>query len=1776
MINPIHTPALDIERSGNGSPKPSMTSRSGRVSSQSANLSSGGDDHSISSQKTKKRDKLRLFFRSAKHEDKAKEEDDHSGTKTHHRRAASTDNASAVSSLKVSSSETAPQPTSGPSEACSHIFSENVVSPTTGITLLNPDVRIESTPQLASCIAVLQRNTATSLQSKGLETASCRTKKDSWNTSTNRGEQEWIKAIKRDPIKQEHLRWLGSRLVEEFVKNAVKDPVAISEVVLLGPVLDQAHYRKLLNCFIEELNKSVLLDVDLLQGLVQLVQCASPTSLDADDLVKILSTLKVRLGETHHQSSEHQYHLTLAVARLLDVMAEPAYQVKDLPRVEEREPLAKVLAGLQGSSDPYLMYQALYAFQALQYVPDDESTLQTIMRHSLGAAESLIKVSGVIQLNFEGMLEGLKQIQKTVDETYGIAKSSYESVSSLIDSGRGLFDSLKKGLVSDHKQPWYPAVLTAKALCRTGQLKDFSTLVREVPCRRDARFQWGVNQLLGEIALDKTWELGLREQAVSFLGDLYLHDVEWGQDDSVKSWMLTILRKISDVSDPTVRAVALTFLQALTSDESTVVTHPYPLRYRLPIPAVSPLLGLVQEIPYLEYDLNDLRAQRLQEYSQNVYIPPHAKANLQASDNKDIVPLMTKVREFLESDGQVFLVLGDSGAGKSTFNRHLEHKLWDEYKPGGSIPLFINLPGIDNPCQDMIGKQLQIHGFKEDQIKEMKRHRQITLICDGYDETQLKVNLHAENLLNRKGQPDTRMIISCRSTYLGQDYRDQFRSQQSDRYSAAAANLYTEVVIVPFSRDQIVDYVDQFVRDPEVHKLIGNSTVWRTKKYMDMLRSIPNLMELVKNPFLLSLSLRALPNMVKDGTDITMITVTRLTLYNSFIDQWLDISKRRLRTIKFAAEEESALQELLEEGFAAAAVEFLKRLAAAIFKEQDGNPVVQYTPRSDKGTWKVDFFGPDPDAKILRESSPLSRSGVQYRFLHRSLLEYFYSRHLYETSETIDASSNVSGDFTEHPLSQANVVKEPSIVQFLAEHAQHNSTFRQQLRQIIERSKTDRLASQAAANAITVLVRAGELFNGADLTAIKIPGADLSGGQFDSAKLHGADLRNTNLRNVWLRQANLGNANMEDVRFGEHPYLNEDSYVLSCAYSPDGRTLAAGLTNGTISLYDTSVWEKTCKLGGHTGSVNSVVFSPNGQQIASGSDDHTVRLWDLTTGAPGAILSGHTDYVKSVVFSPSGQQIASGSSDNTLRLWDSTTGAPSAILSGHSDWVRSVVFSPSGQQIASGSDDNTVRLWDSRSGIPGAILSGHTNRIRSVVFSPNDKQIVSCSDDNTVRLWDTETGAAGALLSGHTSRVYSVTFSPNGQQIVSGSDDNTVRIWDAQTGALGAILRGHTNRVRSVVFSPSGQQIASGSDDNTVRIWQEQTGVPGAILNGHSDWVRSVMFSPSGQQIASGSDDYTMRLWDVQTGAPGAIFSGHTDYVRSVVFSPTGQQIASGSDDSTIRLWDAQTGAPGVILSGHTNAVRSVVFSPTGQQIASGSTDSTVRLWDAQTGAADAILSGHHTRPVNSVVFSPSGQQIASGSDDSTVRLWDVKTGAPGVILSGHAGSINSVVFSPDGQQIASGNSDNTVRIWKAKTGAPTAILNGHTNRVRCVVFSPNGHQIASGSDDNTVRLWDVETGLCSAIILDFHAGVMSVAWNASADGSYLSTGCADKSVRVWKVEKTCQLVSVRLVWSSRHDQLVVSEAKIKDAWGLSSTNRKLLEQRGAISKLNSLKEPGL
>ena len=107
------------------------------------------------------------------------------------------------------------------------------------------------------------------------------------------------------------------------------------------------------------------------------------------------------------------------------------------------------------------------------------------------------------------------------------------------------------------------------------------------------------------------------------------------------------------------------------------------------------------------------------------------------------------------------------------------------------------------------------------------------------------------------------------------------------------------------------------------------------------------------------------------------------------------------------------------------------------------------------------------------------------------------------------------------------------------------------------------------------------------------------------------------------------------------------------AFSPDGRTLAAGTLNGVL-VWDTANRAQVASLSADSGnSVNAVAFSPDGRTLAAGTDDGLL-VWDTANRAQVASLSalsaGSGNSVGAVAFSPDGRALAAGTGDGTVRL----------------------------------------------------------------------------------------------------------------------------------------------------------------------------------------------------------------------------------------------------------------------------------------------------------------------------------------------------------------------------------------------------------------------------------------------------------------------------------------------------------------------------------------------
>jgi len=424
-----------------------------------------------------------------------------------------------------------------------HIFPRNVRPPTSSFHPPEPDTRLSDTHQLAYCLGLLQAD----IELEDIQDLTAR---------------NWVLNTMNEPDERERLKALATDVIRAFKRDEIKDTRTVTEVVFLASVLERDDFRYLVREFYSGIDQSGLLDVHQLEGLARLIQGAGPGDLDSDDLVQVLTLLSTRLKDTHQQSTHHLYQLTVAVSQVLDAMADAS--VKGLSRETIHEPLSAYLDGLKKSADPYLVYKAAYAYQALLCVPDDESLWQTTLRRGGKVIQGVSGlVSAVKGLDLNGFIEGLGKIQEGLagaGEIVQVFRTACEGAVSLKEGGQGFLECLQEGLSFNRKCTWYTALRGADTLIRDGSFIEFKELVYEAPCRNDPAFLWGVCQRLGEIAANPEWNGEARRSAIAFLGEIYRDDLTWGNHRNVKQWTLSILMQLTLVPGGEIKCMRTTLI----------------------------------------------------------------------------------------------------------------------------------------------------------------------------------------------------------------------------------------------------------------------------------------------------------------------------------------------------------------------------------------------------------------------------------------------------------------------------------------------------------------------------------------------------------------------------------------------------------------------------------------------------------------------------------------------------------------------------------------------------------------------------------------------------------------------------------------------------------------------------------------------------------------------------------------------------------------------------------------------------------------------------------------------------------------------------------------------------------------------------------------------------------------------------------------------------------------------------------------------------------------
>ena len=294
----------------------------------------------------------------------------------------------------------------------------------------------------------------------------------------------------------------------------------------------------------------------------------------------------------------------------------------------------------------------------------------------------------------------------------------------------------------------------------------------------------------------------------------------------------------------------------------------------------------------------------------------------------------------------------------------------------------------------------------------------------------------------------------------------------------------------------------------------------------------------------------------------------------------------------------------------------------------------------------------------------------------------------------------------------------------------------------------------------------------------------------------------------------------------------------------------------------------------YSGSV-SVDFSPDGKYIATGDTDGDVGLWEVSSGE-NIYYRSLGGVVRGVAFSPDGRYIAAdgaGSVRAILLEASSGTEVQRTDLVDEADDINSVTFSPNGQYVALGDDTGRAYLWN----LNDHYWTSWTHRedeIFSVAFSPNGEYLATGDSNGYANLWEVsswwtdDVNVQRVELGGN---VRAVAFSPNGRYLAAdgydGSNTN-VTIYDMSSVRSVRQIDPDVFEVQALAFSPDGRYLAVGGYDPEAiifyRIGTEEITLTTQITREKtiqvSGEVHDLAWSPDGDLISDGRAVYRMLL----------------------------------------------------------------------------------------------------------------------------------------------------------------------------------------------------------------------------------------------------------------------------------------------------------------------------
>jgi WD40 repeat protein len=319
--------------------------------------------------------------------------------------------------------------------------------------------------------------------------------------------------------------------------------------------------------------------------------------------------------------------------------------------------------------------------------------------------------------------------------------------------------------------------------------------------------------------------------------------------------------------------------------------------------------------------------------------------------------------------------------------------------------------------------------------------------------------------------------------------------------------------------------------------------------------------------------------------------------------------------------------------------------------------------------------------------------------------------------------------------------------------------------------------------------------------------------------------------------------------------------------------------------------------------------SPDGRWVASGCRDGSVSLFNLSsaTNRPLPYRAFQPTNWTDWYYSPDGVWIGALGRDGHLRLYQAAT--PERIdteLPGTNiyGFIYGFAFAPDSRRLAAGDRTGHLTLWD----IPGqrVVTNFIADPADPLGFTADGKMLLTYSQD-LVKEWDTETwqeirrfkfepGAIGPIICPEAGLVASLTASGSCELFTVQAPEKR---WHFT-------VEGDISAISGWSFSRDGKVLALASEKGTVELWDTGTATRTALLHGVLLGYHSVAFSPDNERLVAGSGGQeAIKVWDLHSLQEVATLRGQGSVFRHAKFSPNGDTISAQNLMRVTHFWSA-------------------------------------------------------------------------------------------------------------------------------------------------------------------------------------------------------------------------------------------------------------------------------